>query len=116
MRTFCTRAPRQGTWGITLLIVASTVAFAHVGSPNVYFEGDAGPYHLLLTVNPPAMIPGVAQVEARVTSGTVDGISIAPVYANGKDQGLPPSPDAMQPSTGNPQCFTGRVWLMESGA
>jgi hypothetical protein len=116
MRTFCTRTFRQGTWGITLLIVASTVAFAHVGSPNVYFEGDAGPYHLMLTVNPPAMIPGVAQVEARVTSGTVDGISIAPVYVNGKDQGLPPSPDAMQMSAANPQWFTGKVWLMESGA
>ncbi len=111
MRTLCRR-----TWGTTLLIVTSTVAFAHVGSPNVYFEGDAGPYHLLLTVNPPAMIPGVALVEARVTSGTVDGLSIAPVYVNGKDQGLPPSPDAMQPSAGNPQWFTGKVWLMESGA
>jgi len=111
MRPFFAR-----TWGMTLLIVTSTVAFAHVGSPNVYFEGDAGPYHLLLTVNPPAMIPGVALVEARVTSGTVVGISIAPVYVNGKDQGLPPSPDAMQPSAGNPQWFTGKVWLMESGA
>jgi hypothetical protein len=111
MRTFCRR-----TWGIPLLIVTSTVAFAHVGSPNVYFEGNAGPYHLLLTVNPPAMIPGVALVEARVTSGTVDGITIAPVYVNGKDQGLPPSPDAMQASAGNPQWFTGKVWLMESGA
>jgi hypothetical protein len=111
MRTFCRR-----TRGITLLIVTSTIAFAHVGSPNVYFEGDAGPYHLLLMVNPPAMIPGVALVEARVTSGTVDGISIAPVYVNGKDQGLPPSPDAMQPATGNPQRFAGKVWLMESGA
>ncbi len=111
MRTLCRR-----TWGTTLLIVTSTVAFAHVGSPNVYFEGDAGPYHLLLTVNPPAMIPGVALVEARVTSGTVDGLSIAPVYVNGKDQGLPPSPDAMQPSAGNPQWFTGKVWLMQSGA
>ena len=111
MRTFCRR-----TWGITLLIVTSTVAFAHVGSPNVYFEGDAGPYHLLLTVNPPAMIPGVALVEARVTSGTTDGISIAPVYVNGKDQGLPPAPDSMQRSASDPQWFTGKVWLMESGA
>lgn len=111
MRTFYRR-----TWGIMLLIVTSAVACAHVGSPNVYFEGDAGPYHLLLTINPPAMIPGVALVEARFTSGTVDHISIAPVYVNGKDQGLPPSPDAMQPSAGNPQWFTGKVWLMESGA
>jgi hypothetical protein len=111
MRTFCRR-----TWGITLLVITSTVAFAHVGSPNVYFEGDAGPYHLLLTVNPPAMIPGVALVEARVTSGTVDSINIAPVYVNGKDQGMPPSPDTMQPSAANPHWFTGKVWLMESGA
>src|SRR6516164_7666397 len=103
-------------WALTIFVVATTTAFAHVGSPNVYFEGDAGPYHLLLTVNPPAMIPGVASVEARVTSGTVDGVSIAPVYVNGKDQGLPPSADAMQPSAGNPQWFTGKVWLMESGA
>src|ERR1700688_2274225 len=116
MRTLCKRTFRKRTWGMTLLIVTSTVAFAHVGSPNVYFEGDAGPYHLLLTVNPPAMIPGVALVEARITSGTVDGISIAPVYVNGKDQGLPPSQDAMQPSARNRQWFTGKVWLMESGA
>jgi hypothetical protein len=111
MQTFRRLVP-----GMALLIVTSTGAFAHVGSPNVYFEGDAGTYHLLLTVNPPAMIPGVALVEARVTSGPVDGISIAPVYVNGKDQGLVPSPDAMQPSAGDPQWFTGKVWLMESGA
>ena len=102
-------------WGLTLVIVASS-AFAHVGSSNVYFEGNAGPYHILLTANPPAMIPGVAQVEARVMSGPVEGISIAPVYVNGKDQGLPPSPDAMERSASDPQRFTGKVWLMKSGA
>jgi len=101
---------------VLLLLVSSTLGFSHVGSPNVYFEGDAGPYHLLVTINPPAMIPGVALVEARVTSGTVEGISIAPVYVNGKDQGLPPSPDTMEPSTESRQSFTGKVWLMESGA
>ena len=99
-----------------LLLLTSTMAFSHVGSPNVYFEGDAGPYHLLITVNPPAMIPGVALVEARITSGTVGGISIAPVYVNGKDQGLAPAPDTMQPSTDNPQRYSGKVWLMQSGA
>ena len=78
------------------LLMLSSSAFGHVGSPNVYSEGDAGPYHLLLTVNPPAMVPGVAQVQVRVISGTVNSISIAPVYVNGKDQGLPPSPDLMQ--------------------
>jgi len=111
MGTFCARIR-----ALTFLIMTSSVAFAHVGSPDVYFEGEAGPYHLLVTVNPPAMVPGVAQVQARVTSGSVASIAIAPVYVNGKDQGLPPSADTMVRAAGDAQSFTGQVWLMESGA
>jgi hypothetical protein len=62
------------------------------------------------------MIPGVAMVEAQVTSGKVDSISVAPVYLNGKDQGLPPSPDVLQPLPGSAHSFTGKVWLMQSGS
>jgi hypothetical protein len=98
-----------------LILLLSFSAFGHVGSPNVYLEGDAGPYHLLVTVNPPAMVPGVAQVQVRVTSGAVNSISIAPIYVNGKDRGLPPTPDLMQPAV-DPRVFTGKVWLMESGS
>src|SRR5262249_23456690 len=87
-----------------------------VGSPDVYFEGAAGPYHLLVTVNPPAMVPGVADVQVRVTSGTVGSIRIAPIYVNGKDQGLPPAPDFLEPSAADPEWFTGKVWMMESGS
>ena len=101
---------------LAVVVVATTPAFAHVGSPNVYVESDAGPYHLLVTVNPPPMIPGIAQVQVRATSGTVAGISIAPVYVNGKDQGLAPTPDAMLRSADDSQWFTGKVWLMQSGA
>jgi hypothetical protein len=99
-----------------LLLILTPLAWAHVGSPDVYFEGTAGPYHLLVTINPPAMVPGIAQVQVRVTSGTVASISVAPVYVNGKDQGLPPASDTLQPSAGDPQWFTGKVWLMESGS
>ena len=99
-----------------LLLMLGPFALAHVGSPNVYFEGAAGPYQLLVTVNPPAMVPGIAQVEVRVTSGTVSSISVAPVYVNGKDQGLPPTADSLQPSAADPQRFTGKVWMMESGS
>jgi hypothetical protein len=98
-----------------LILMLSSSALGHVGSPNVYFEGNAGPYHLLVTVTPPAMVPGVAEVQIRVLSGTVNGISISPVFVNGKDQGLPPAPDLMQ-AVVDPQLFTGNVWLMESGS
>ena len=99
-----------------LLLMLTPFALAHVGSPDVYFEGAAGPYHLLVTINPPAMVPGIAQVQVRVTSGRVASIRVAPVYVNGKDQGLPPASDTLQPSAADPQWFTGKVWLMESGS
>ena len=99
-----------------LLLTLTPFALAHVGSPDVYYDGAAGPYHLLVTIVPPAMVPGIAQVQVRVTSGTVSSISIAPVYVNGKDQGLPPAWDTLQPSAVDPQAFTGKVWLMESGS
>lgn len=100
---------------LILIIVVTSTALAHVGSPDVYLESDAGPYHLLVSVKPPAMVPGIARVQIRVTPASVSGITITPVYINGKDQGLPPAPDALQPST-EPHLFTGKVWLMESGA
>jgi len=102
-------------WTLVLLL-APCAAFGHVGSPNVYYDTDAGPYHLLFTVIPPAMVPGVALVQVRVTSGTVSNIGIAPVYVNGKDQGVPPVADMMEPVPGDPNSFTGKVWMMESGA
>ena len=48
---------------IAMLVALAHPAFAHVGSPNVFYEGDAGPYHLFVTVRVPQVVPGVAQIE-----------------------------------------------------
>jgi hypothetical protein len=101
---------------VLLLLLVSPFTSAHVGSPDVYFEGTAGLYHLLVTVKPPAMVPAIAEVQVCVTSGTVASIRVAPVYLNGKDQGFPPAPDFLEPSAANPEWFTGKVWMMESGS
>jgi hypothetical protein len=99
-----------------MFVFLSTIAFAHVGSPDVYYQGDAGPYHLLITVRPPAMVPGVAQVDVSSTSGSVNTIKIVPVYLTGLESGSPPSPDSMKPVAGDSQSFTSKVWLMASGS
>src|SRR5207248_8860784 len=99
-----------------LFLMLAPIAFAHVGSPDVYYEGDAGPYHLLVTIRPPAMIPGVAQVEIRTTQGEVQTINVVPVYLTAKDKGLPPTPDVMKAVAGDEKTFTGSVWLMASGS
>jgi hypothetical protein len=108
---------RFAIWNVLLAcLLLAPAAVAHVGSPDVFYEGDAGPYHLLITVRPPGMIPGIAQVEIRSTSGAPTTINVAPVYLTAKDTGLPPTPDAMQPVPGDPQSFSGKVWLMASGS
>ena len=51
-----------------LLLAASLLAAplpAHVGSPDIFFEGSAGPYKLLVTIRPPQVIPGIAEIEIR---------------------------------------------------
>ena len=49
-------------WIICFLFLLCVVpAHAHVGSPDVYAEGDAGPYKLFVVIRPPLVIPGVAE-------------------------------------------------------
>ena len=50
------------------LLFLPLVAVAHVGSPDVYYDGYAGSYHLLVTVRPPLVIPGLAEIQVRTAS------------------------------------------------
>ena len=43
---------------------------AHVGSPDTFFGGKAGPYDVRVTVRLPGVIPGRAQVTVRVAGVT----------------------------------------------
>ncbi len=45
--------------GLTLLCV---VLSAHVGSPDAWFEGNAGPYKVTIQVQMAGVVPGVAQI------------------------------------------------------
>jgi hypothetical protein len=93
-------------------------ALAHVGSPDVYYEGNAGPYRLLVTIRPPAVVPGVAQVEVRSlnATGDIDKIQILPLAIEGAGESLAPRPDTMQRAGDDPQLYTGNLWIMLRGS
>ena len=98
-------------------------AQAHVGSPDIYAEGSAGPYRLLVTVRPPLVIPGVAEIEVRTVPADgaanaidVTGIDIAPIPLTGEASKHPPVADAMKRSAQDPHFFTGALWIMASGS
>ena len=99
-----------------LLIFFSFPATAHVGSPDVFFEGSAGPYRILATVRLPLVIPGVAEIEIRTQASDVQDVRIVPLRLTGAGSQYPPTPDVAVRSKQDPQFFTGSLWLMEGGA
>ena len=89
---------------------------AHVGSPDIFFQGNAGPYTLLVTIRPPTVVPGVAEVEIRSTRPEVREIHMVPLRLGFAGQQFPPVPDLAQSYKDDPQFFTGSLWLMVTGS
>ena len=99
-----------------LILAAAGVACAHVGSPDIFFEGDAGPYKLFVTIRPPAIIPGVAEIEVRSASPGVRQVRIVPLPLRGAGARFAPTPDVAKPSPDDPQFYTGSLWMMTVGS
>jgi hypothetical protein len=98
------------------LIAWAPPAAAHVGSPDVFLEGNAGPYKLFVTVRVPQVIPGIAEVEIRSESNKVSEIRIAPMQLTGPGSQFAPAPELAERSKDDPQFFRGSLWLMEFGS
>lgn len=101
---------------LTIILFAAAPLGAHVGSPDVFYEGLAGPYHLFVTVRVPQVIPGVAEIEVRSESKDVNSIQVVPLRLTGQGSAVAPIPDIAAPAKDDPQFFTGSLWLMEDGA
>ncbi len=101
---------------LLLAVGLALSAQAHVGSPDVYFEGKAGPYPLLVVIRPPDVIPGTAAIEVRALDPGVTSIQITPTPMTGEAAKHPPVADIAERSKTDPQYFTGTLWLMSSGS
>lgn len=99
-----------------LLVALPWTLSAHVGSPDIYLDGAAGPYQLFVTIRTPAVIPGVAQLEVRAESPGVTGISAVPVPMSGAGARFAPVPDQLKRSAADPQFYTGSLWMMAPGS
>jgi hypothetical protein len=101
--------------GVGLLAV---IVSAHIGSPDVFFTGKAGPYDIRVTIRPPQVVPGVARVTVRAPAD-VQRVSIRPVFWRAGSKGAPSADDTRrldgQASEGA-GTFQGSLWLMARGA
>jgi hypothetical protein len=90
------------------------ICSAHIGSPDSWFEGSAGPYHVIVNVRMPAVIPGVADILTRVVGDSVRQVtSVINVFD--ASAGTPP-PDVGAPVPGAPGAYQTRLWIMSPGS
>ncbi|MGH2899223.1 MAG: hypothetical protein ACRDMZ_11160, partial [Solirubrobacteraceae bacterium] len=97
------------------LLLLPPRAHAHVGSPNVFFEGHAGAHAVTVVIRPPPTLPGVAQVDIRVADTDVTGVSVRPEFV---EAGEISAPDATQatPVAGDTRLFNAALWLLRRGS
>jgi hypothetical protein len=87
---------------------------AHVGSPDTWYAGDAGPYRVLVHIRAPGVIPGIAEVEVQV-----EGEGAREVLANVNRfdaVAAAPPPDRARPVRGQPNTWQVQLWVMTAGS
>ena len=100
---------------LLLIALVALVSWGHVGSPNVFFDGTAGPYPVRVIVRPPEVIPGLAEVTVRIKEGTAERVTVQPVQWKAGAKGAPP-PDVAEPVAGAAGLWTARLWLMTASS
>ena len=106
---------RRVALALLLVACAPALSLAHVGSPDVIFDGTAGPYGVRVIVRVPSVVPGLAEVNVRILQGDASTVRIQPVFWRTGASGSP-SADAAKPVKGVPNLYSGQLWLMARGA
>jgi len=106
-----------GRWPGTLLAAAVLLmASAHVGSPDTFYEGIAGPYRIRVIVRPPGIVPGQAEITVRVLGGGAPRSVLVLPLRGGRPTAEEPPPDSARPVAGATDLYSAQLWLMERGA
>lgn len=99
---------------VAALAALVIVCSAHVGSPDAWYEGSAGPYHVVVQVVTPGVVPGVATVFARVAGAGVEQVT---VQANRFDAlAAAPPPEVAEAVDGDPGMYSAPLWIMSGGS
>lgn len=103
---------------IACVALLGVLVSGHVGSPDVFFTGKAGPYDIRVTIRPPEVVPGIARVTVRAPEG-VQRVSIRPVFWRAGSKGSPSADETRRLEGEAGQSggtFEGSIWLMARGA
>ncbi|HUE95468.1 MAG TPA: hypothetical protein VMN39_02360 [Longimicrobiaceae bacterium] len=97
--------------GLAALALGWLFLSAHVGSPNVLFDGAAGPYPVRIIIRPPEAIPGLADITVRSAGPGVERVLVRPVRWDLGIEGAP-RPDEAVRVGGQAGVWTAQLWFM----
>ena len=98
---------------LTLLLPAP--ARAHVGSPDVFYDGKVGPWPVRITIRMPGVVPGRAEIIAQIQSSDPVTVSFTPLSSRIAVSNAPPA-ELAQPVRGETNLYSGELWLMTTDA
>lgn len=93
----------------------AVVTSGHLGSPDTWFQGSAGPYPVRVVVRLPGVVPGLGQIDITVTGEGVTRVTAQPVIFDAGKEGAPP-PDVATPVPGRPGSYHAELWFMTPGS
>jgi hypothetical protein len=106
---------KKNIFVLLLMMALGQHAFAHIGSPDVIYEGNAGPYKMQVTIQPPDVVPGIAKILIYFPDQKPGRIVIQPVYYEYGSEGAPEG-DVANAVAESPGLYQGELWLMGFGA
>jgi hypothetical protein len=99
---------------LAILLAYGSLAQAHVGSPEVSYQGKAGKYKVLINISPPDVIPGVAIASIYIEGYTDEKVYVqTQYYLAGKKGSV--DPEMAIPVNGAKGWFQCSAWLMMFG-
>lgn len=99
----------------TALALLVVVTSAHVGSPDTWYAGNAGPYRVLVHIRAPGVIPGIAEVNVQVEGDEDIREVLANVNRFDAVAAAPP-PERAKPVRGQPNSWRLPLWVMTGGS
>lgn len=96
-------------------LLAAVLFAAHVGSPDAYYEGKAGPYPIRVIIRSPQVIPAQAEIVVRVTGAGVKHVTATARAWGMGDRNAPPPDEAVRVA-GDSTLWTLQLWMMRQGA
>lgn len=96
-------------------LLAVLVCAAHVGSPDAFFDGKAGPYPVRVIIRSPAVIPARAEIIVRAGGGGVRHVSATARAWDADARNAPPF-DAASRVPGDSTLWTLQLWIMRQGS